>query len=1302
MFRLLHYFSIASLLSIVAASIGLSAFYSWAAREDILRFGEMNNVDLTRVFANNFEHVWKPLLLAAPSLSAAQLRVDPQTETLHGAIRAAVAGTSVLKVKLFTLDGRTVYSSEPGQIGEDKRSNGGFVAAKSGRIATEITQRDHFSAFENELVNRGVLSSYTPLRGRGSDEIVAVFELYQDITPLLNRIEATERTVVAGVLAVLLSLYGILFLIVVRADRILRRQDAQGRIASDQLRGASDELGRQAQNLTFEEARTSAILNAAHDCILTTDAQGVVTEFNPAAERTFGYRRADALGRPLVELIIPPEHRQAYLERARRLIAIGAPRVLGKRLEMTAQRKDGSRFQAELAMSDVRVGEKLFLAIYLSNISDRLREEARLRETQARNRVLATMVEQSTDAIHARDLDGNITYWNHGAERSSGYSTAEAIGQPLRSLHLRHLSDEALAKVLARIRAGENAEFETPRQRKDGQTIDVALRVAPLYDDEGRLSGQVTVLRDVTAAKLAERTLRESECKNREHAVFLQTLLDELPVGVSLVDKNLQVVVFNEANLKLLDLPAELARPGTSLENIFRHYADRGVYGPGSKEALVAERIALARRPQPHRFEREQPDGRVLETRGIVLPDGGLVTLVIDITERKTAESALRASERRNREHAEFLQALLDALPVGVALIDKNLEVLVANEASVRLQGLPAGVLEPGRSLENMFRYHAETGVYGAGDVDALVAERLAGAREVGPIGVERTLPDGRTLEIRGVKIPAGSRVTTFTDITERKVAERELRVAKDAAEAGSQAKSAFLAVMSHEIRTPMNAVIGLLELLRLSPLDAEQQETVDTVRESSKSLLRLIDDVLDFSKIEAGKLELQEEPASLTQMFESVYQTFSGVASQKGVLLEQRVDPLIAGALMLDRLRLRQIVNNFLSNAIKFTADRGQVELRAELIDRQAQSDRVRISVRDTGVGINARALERLFEPFSQADSAIERRYGGTGLGLAICKRLAALMGAAIEVQSVPGAGTTFGLTLTLRRADATELRLVQPMAIESIARAVQGRGAPTVDAARAEGRLVLVVDDHPVNRRMLARQMNALGYAVQTAEDGREALEQLSRGGFGLVITDCQMPVMDGYQLASAIRRAEAGTKQRLPIVACTANVSRESLDECRSVGMDEAITKPVELATLKQVLDRWLPAATVIEAEEAPPAPIETDFAALEDLAQGDAELQRDLLDDFRKANADDLKAAARAVHTVSIDGVRRAAHRIKGAARMVGAARLANAAARLEEAAQAGDWQRVSSSWAPLQQESVRLDDRIERNKSAKSA
>ena len=711
-------------------------------------------------------------------------------------------------------------------------------------------------------------------------------------------------------------------------------------------------------------------------------------------------------------------------------------------------------------------------------------------------------------------------------------------------------------------------------------------------------------------------------------------------------------------------------------------------------EAHRPFRNLLLRRSTPTGVRYVNVSGEpVFATDGVFAGYRGVAS---DVSERLEAEQALVAAQSAlaerasEQEHAAFLKALLDALPMGVSLVDENLTVVAANPACARLLGVPSELFQPGKSLEDLLIHDAQRGALGPGDERTLVSKHLASERSGAASSFEQ-VSEGRNIEVRAVPLPNGSIVKIYLDVTEQRLAEDDLRKARDAAEAASQAKSAFLAVMSHEIRTPMNAVIGLLELLRLGSLDAEQRDTIDTIRDSSKSLLRLIDDVLDFSKIEAGRLELREEATSISEMFKRAHLTFGSVASQKGVLFDQSVDTRIAKVVVVDRLRLRQIINNLLSNAIKFT-ERGQVELTARLVGRDELIDTVRIVVRDTGVGIDSRVFDRLFQPFSQADASIERRYGGTGLGLAICKRLAELMGTTIDVQSTPGVGTSFGLTLRLRRASGAELVSAKPPDFEVTARAVVGRVAPTVEAARAEGRLVLVVDDHPVNRRMLARQLNTLGYAVQTACDGREALDVLSGGGFGALFTDCQMPVMDGLQLASAIRLAEAGGSARLPIIACTANVSQEALDQCRSVGMDEALTKPIELSMLKQILDRWLASIAVPEVEQRT-APLASDFAMLDELADGDAALQRDVLEDFRVANAQDLKTAERAVNSVSIDELRRAAHSIKGAARTVGANPLARAAAALEQAAHAGDWQRVSSCWPALQQESLRLDQRI---------
>ena len=546
-------------------------------------------------------------------------------------------------------------------------------------------------------------------------------------------------------------------------------------------------------------------------------------------------------------------------------------------------------------------------------------------------------------------------------------------------------------------------------------------------------------------------------------------------------------------------------------------------------------------------------------------------------------------------------------------------------------------------------------------------------------------------------------------DVTEQKEKEREIlrlnaaleqRAAE--VEAANRAKSTFLATMSHEIRTPMNGVLGMVELLALTRLDAEQRTTLEIVRDSGKSLLRIIDDILDFSKIEAGRLEVRPEAASIKEVIEGVFSIYSGNASSKGLLLKSVVDPKISPAVWVDPWRLRQILNNFVSNAIKFTS-KGTIEITAELIERVDAEDRVRLSVKDTGIGISPENQRQLFQPFSQAEGDTTRRFGGTGLGLAICRRLADLMGGSIEMVSELGKGTTMILTVTLPIANPQDLPKFEPEGARDLLSTTtrMRRMAPSAAQAETEGTLVLVVDDHPTNRVLLMRQVKTLGYAVESAENGVDALNKWKSGRFSMVVTDCNMPEMDGYELARNIRGLEsANGGKRTPIIACTANALGGEAAICFAAGMDDYLAKPVEMTQLLKKLDQWLPIpeaeAAPVEASgnrsnaSVPGAAAPVDRSVLAEISGGDAAAERDILLDFRRVNDEDTTMLKQAVANSDIPQVRRASHRIKGASKMVGAMELASVCEHIEHASRANDWNTIRVYMDAFHQEWMRLN------------
>ncbi|MBL8300846.1 MAG: response regulator [Rhodanobacteraceae bacterium] len=511
---------------------------------------------------------------------------------------------------------------------------------------------------------------------------------------------------------------------------------------------------------------------------------------------------------------------------------------------------------------------------------------------------------------------------------------------------------------------------------------------------------------------------------------------------------------------------------------------------------------------------------------------------------------------------------------------------------------------------------------------------------------------------------------------------EVELRHSEALATEANRAKTAFLAAMSHEIRTPMIGVVGMLELLSHTDLDAEQRRCVDVIDTSAQALLQIIGDILDFSKIEAGRLDIVNAPADLRRLLEQAVNNFLGVASSRGLALTLDVDAGVAPAHVVDALRLRQIASNLLSNALKFT-HKGGVRVELELLMQDEATQTLALRVHDSGIGIGQEQQDKLFTPFSQAEAGTARSYGGTGLGLAISQRLATAMGGEMGLRSQLGEGTSVSLVITLPMASSEALLLEteQPRQPARFAK----RAAPSVEEAERERSLILLVDDHPTNRDVIARQLAKAGYACISAEDGEQGLQQWRSGRFALVLADIHMPHMDGYAMTSAIRAIEQReARRRTPLIALTANVTKGEAERCIAAGMDDFLGKPVSIAQLAAKLRGWLPHVPfpqeAARADTASPAilPEAIDHRVLEEITGGDVQQAREIFDDFIRTAQSDLAALEQALARQDRTGAGREAHRIKGAARLVGAVALADQAALIENGLRAAD----NADWPDL--------------------
>ena len=1071
---------------------------------------------------------------------------------------------------------------------------------------------------------------------------------------------------------------------------------------TDELAETSKAFNTMSATIRNDIAQREIVLNAALDSIIGMDENGLITEFNPAAEQTFGYRRAEVMGQTLSDKIIPPELRAAHEEGLRRLQKTGESRVLNRRIELTAMRADGSTFPVEFALSATTVNNKQIFIAYIRDITERRQAEADMTR-------LNMAVNASPSAIYITDREGHIEYTNPAFTRITGWEKPDALGKTPAIFKSGLMDEEFYRQIWAKLRNGEiwtgrilnrrHGTVQMPAKERQNLLPDnlywAQSTIAPFRDAQGVISGYVAIQNDVT-----DRVVRAD-----------MELLEK-----TITDTNLKVS-------RCLQTEAPLIQ---RLDLLLAELTNSPLLMSGNDAAIFTGNA---------------------ETGSVTLVAS---TGIVDKAHLQGMEELLFLTEH-------------DADPRHVQIL-----------GNCGYRG-PAG--DPGVA-------------HGHYVIPLVHADRILGILLL----YTRVDPSDNTLLLEGMKKLGEIIGFAIADDGLRRKQEHARRVAESAA----RTKSEFLANMSHEIRTPMNGILGMLNLICSSELSADQKRYTQTAYSSAQTLLAVLDEILDLSKLESGKLELEHARFDIRQTVEDVTALMAQASFEKGVELATHVATQVPACAIGDSLRIRQVLLNLVGNAVKFTSQ-GEIRLDVSLADRASGPPRLHFSVSDTGIGMAPEQQAGIFTAFSQADGSTSRNYGGTGLGLTISDRLVRLMGGEIQVDSKPGAGSTFSFDLeldippqpaprqdtglsgcrALLVSDSPAVRQIVPdylaewgVSTDTITcRAASGNGddasavndpghnvilydigsdtaggevgvkvsavtperhdipvillkppgvTPRIAGAtrvcnellkplrHAElhdalatalgsdvlttmtvtdtpgvpdlaGRHVLLVEDNPINQEVTREMLVKNGLTVDVATNGREALAMASENEFDIVFMDCQMPEMDGYEASREIRALEhiTGVSPGLVIIALTANAMNGDREKCLAAGMDDYMSKPFTGEQLRNMLVKWLPVGNRdliaengkftngIETDQPASGSAALDMEKIREIHDIMGERFTVIVEAFIENGSADLERLEQAAIESDMETLHTVAHRLKGSSGNLGATRLSELSRQLEE-------------------------------------
>lgn len=879
-----------------------------------------------------------------------------------------------------------------------------------------------------------------------------------------------------------------------------------------------------------EQARRWAQVfeNAEFGMAMARVSDRAIMTVNPSFARERGYTVEELVGCSFLETYAP-EARDAAIQAVAEITKVG--HGVFESVHIT---KDGRPFPVHVDLSVIRDknGAPEFRIAYVVDITGRKQVEAALRASEERYRRLMDGMIEGCQII---DHDFRYVYVNETAARYGRKTRQELIGKCMMEVY-PGIDSMPFFKLLQLCLAENKSSYiENEFLFDDGTTGWFALNIQPVTE------GIFILALDISERKQAELALRESENRYRLLADHSHDWIFWIaPDGRHLYDSPACELVTGY-------VPEEFNRDA--------HLLARLIY-PDDRELYVTHRDTLG--DGAHRyieFRLTRRDGslrwiahsckEIVGENGAFLGNQGTNR---DITERKHAEEVLRESENRFR-------AVVESAPDAI-FIQTGGRFAYVNASAMRLFGAQDDADLHGSLVTDRF----------TPEFRETVRERilqLNNEKRNVPMLVERVLRlDGEPVDVEVSAVPFVYRgdngaLVFARDITARLTGERALLAAKEAAESASRAKSEFLANMSHEIRTPMNGILGMAQLLRLTDLDIEQSEYLESIDVSSANLLAIITDILDLSKIEAGKMTTVSEPFHFRSTVQDAVAIHLSRIRDKGLALTVEIDPQVPDCLCGDALRYKQIVLNLLGNAVKFTTE-GGITVAAHVVEITDAHVCIALGVRDTGIGMSAETMAVIFNPFEQADSSVTRKYGGTGLGLTICNRLAEMLGGGIKVQSVPGLGSEFVVTI--------------PFLLKAIGQTGcdDSRVFSTHVSENSDSLSILVAEDNLVNQRFVARLLERMGHSVRCVSDGQQAVELWRKDRFDCILMDVQMPVMSGELALEVIRKEEV---QHVPVIAMTAYALPGDKERFLQMGFDAYLPKPMMIPDLVRALAKVL---------------------------------------------------------------------------------------------------------------------------------